>query len=135
MSGSEETEPNVTRFRPVNGNKRQPKPRLRSLRYPCWLRPNSPAAYPFTVLSVVLATLIRSGIAAFLNDDMVRFTPYFPAIVLTTFIGGVRGGLLAVLTSVICAWLTFMRPYERLGGPLLSDMVFSGELQAVLLLS
>jgi two-component sensor histidine kinase len=59
--------------------------------------PSLPFSIGFAILCLALATLGRWGLAQIRPD--VFFTPYFPAVVITTVFGGVRIGILTAIAS------------------------------------
>ena len=60
-------------------------------------QPSLPFSIGFAILCLALATLGRWGLAQIRPD--VFFTPYFPAVVITTVFGGVRIGILTAIAS------------------------------------
>ena len=60
-------------------------------------QPSLPFSIGFAILCLALATLGRLGLAQIRPD--VFFTPYFPAVVITTVFGGVRIGILTAIAS------------------------------------
>ena len=59
--------------------------------------PTPPVAIGFAVLCLALATAARWGLAQIRPD--VFFTPYFPAVMLATMLGGYRIGILTALAA------------------------------------
>jgi two-component sensor histidine kinase len=60
-------------------------------------QPSLPFSVGFAILCLALATLGRLGLAQIRPD--VFFTPYFPAVVITTVFGGFRIGILTAIAS------------------------------------
>jgi two-component sensor histidine kinase len=60
-------------------------------------QPSLPFSIGFAILCLALATLGRLGLAQIRPD--IFFTPYFPAVVITTVFGGVRIGILTAIAS------------------------------------
>jgi two-component sensor histidine kinase len=59
--------------------------------------PALPVSFGFAVLCLVLATAARWGLALIRPD--VFFTPYFPAVMLATMLGGYRIGILTAIAA------------------------------------
>src|SRR5262245_52906411 len=72
-------------------------------------RANSRGAYAIAFAAVAVATLIRWAIGDFVLGR-IPFTLYFPAILLTTLLGGFWPGMLAVVLSGLAAWVFFILP-------------------------
>ncbi|MFO1110658.1 MAG: HWE histidine kinase domain-containing protein [Bradyrhizobium sp.] len=59
--------------------------------------PSLPLVIGFAILCLAASTLVRWGLAQIRPD--VFFTPYFPAVMLTTMLGGYRIGILTAIVS------------------------------------
>src|SRR5262245_54509771 len=75
-------------------------------------RANSIASVCIAFAAVAVATLIRWAIGDFVLGR-IPFTLYFPAILLTTLVGGFWPGLLATILSALAACFFFV-PYPSL---------------------
>lgn len=72
--------------------------------------------YGISVLSVLVATLLRSLLSSFLGEG-VPFILYFPAVVASAWFGGLGPGLFSTALSAIGAWLFFSLPAHALFAP------------------
>ena len=72
------------------------------------VRHDSSAAYVFAVVCVVVATLVRFAAGALSGAGLAAFTTYYPAVLLTVVVGGVRAGVLAAVLGGLCAFLAFL---------------------------
>jgi K+-sensing histidine kinase KdpD len=70
---------------------------------------NPYVAYTVAISSVVLATLIRLGIDAYIVPPA-PFVTYYPAIILVAFFCGLGPAVLAVLLSGVMGWYVFLPP-------------------------
>ena len=70
-------------------------------------RTSAAATYLLVIASVAVLTLLRYTLNSLFNGK-VAFITYFPAVVFSAWIGGRRGGLLALTLSTIAA--TFVKP-------------------------
>src|SRR3974377_1144121 len=66
------------------------------------VRHNLLAAYGFALVMVALAVLIRGLVGEYANVQV--FTPFYPAIILATLVGGLWPGIFATLLSAVAAW-------------------------------
>ncbi len=71
-------------------------------------RPGSFAAYALTVLLVAAATAGRLAIDSWISGS--QFIFFFPAVILATFLFGIRAGALAVVLSAISAFYFILPP-------------------------
>ena len=71
-------------------------------------RPGRPGAYVLAVLLVIVATGLRMAIEPLVNG--VQYITFFPAVIITTLISGVRAGFLCMVLSAICAWIFVLPP-------------------------
>ena len=65
--------------------------------------------YGTAIGAVLIATLIRWALSAYVHDR-IPFTTYYPAIVVATLLGGFWLGSLASVLSAFLAWWLFMPP-------------------------
>jgi PAS domain S-box-containing protein len=87
-------------------------PRLEPLRK---FRQREPAIrYAVAVASVGLAILARQGLEGALNSSSLPFITFFPAIIVSSFLGGLRPGILSVLLSALAADYLFLPPFYSL---------------------
>ncbi|WP_045386723.1 histidine kinase dimerization/phosphoacceptor domain -containing protein [Falsirhodobacter sp. alg1] len=63
--------------------------------------------WSFAVISLVLAIVLRWVVAGYLPAGF-PFLTFFPAIILTTFLGGFRPGLFVCVGSFFASWLLFV---------------------------
>ena len=70
---------------------------------------NPYVAYTIAISAVVLATLIRFGIDAYIVLPA-AFVTYYPAIILVAFFCGLGPAVLAVWLSGVIAWYVFLPP-------------------------
>jgi signal transduction histidine kinase/ActR/RegA family two-component response regulator len=68
------------------------------------------AHYLLAVLSVAVATAIQAAAILVLNHS--RFLLMYPAIFLTSWVGGLGPGLVATALAVISCWYFFVQPYQ-----------------------
>lgn len=80
------------------------------------LAPNSFAAYTFAIACIGVATLIRFGFALS-SGNIMPLVSYYPAILLTAFIGGTAAGLSAIVFSLVAVWSEFPGPFFSAGLP------------------
>jgi PAS domain S-box-containing protein len=71
-------------------------------------------AYGSAVLGVGVATAVRLALVPLLGPEAVPFITYFPAVLLTTWLGGLGPGLLSVLLGGLAADYFFMGPVRSL---------------------
>jgi K+-sensing histidine kinase KdpD len=71
--------------------------------------PSTATRYAFTLVLVLLATLLRFSLEPVL-DLKVPFILYFPTVVLCAWFGGVRQGLLSTALGGAIAWCVFIPP-------------------------
>ena len=72
------------------------------------LRLNPTAAYGVSIVAVAVATWARFALGGHVVS--VAFVTFYPAIILTTFVGGLGPGVLAILLSALAAWYAFLPP-------------------------
>jgi PAS domain-containing protein len=72
-------------------------------------RGNPLLAYGVAFAAIALATVFRWAIGDYFLDR-VPFIFYFPAIVVTTLLGGFWPGVLAIILSSLAAWAFFIHP-------------------------
>jgi two-component sensor histidine kinase len=70
---------------------------------------NQYVAYATAISFVVLATLVRFGIDAYIVQPA-PFITYYPVVILITFFCGLGPGVLAIWLSAIVAWYIFLPP-------------------------
>lgn len=73
------------------------------------IRGNSVAACGIAIAAVAIATLLRWALGPYLMEG-VPFVSYFLAVLVTTLLGGLWPGLVALILSAISAWLLFIPP-------------------------
>ena len=73
------------------------------------LQRNPVMVYGTAIGAVLIATLIRWALGAYVHDR-IPFTTYYPAIVVATLLGGFWLGSLASVLSAVLAWWLFMPP-------------------------
>jgi two-component sensor histidine kinase len=78
------------------------------------LAPRSSAAFTLAVVSVAVATLVRIGLEG-VASNLAPFVTYFPAILVTTLVGGAASGILAVVLGGLCAGWFFLEADLPLG--------------------
>jgi two-component sensor histidine kinase len=79
------------------------------------LRPNSPEAYAFAVISVAVATGVRMSVGALGVHGLMAFTTYYPAVIFALIVGGARAGALAAVLGGALADVEFLPAYSHLG--------------------
>ncbi|MGQ0741504.1 MAG: sensor histidine kinase [Alphaproteobacteria bacterium] len=80
------------------------------------LRPGSPEAYLFAILCVGIATTVRAAFGL-LEQDIIPFATYFPAVLFATLIGGLEAGALAIVLSALIGWYVFVPSYISTHAP------------------
>lgn len=75
------------------------------------LRQNPITAYGIAVAASIFATGLRAGLSGYVIEGM-PFSTYYPAIVVATFFGGWRAGLVCVGICSIAAWFLFLPPVQ-----------------------
>src|SRR5690349_18000825 len=73
------------------------------------VRHNPIAGYGIAALAVALATLVRWTVADYAMEG-IPFITYYPAIIITTLLGGFWPGVLATVASALIAWFVFIPP-------------------------
>jgi PAS domain S-box-containing protein len=73
------------------------------------LQRNPVTVYGTAIGAVLIATLIRWALGAYVHDR-IPFTTYYPAIVIATLLGGFWLGSVASVLSAFLAWRLFMPP-------------------------
>ncbi len=77
------------------------------------ISPGAAEAFVAATVFVVIAGLLRWAIG-FIDDDILPYTTFYPAVLFATFLGGVYvGGFVAILGGLI-AWWTFVPPHFAL---------------------
>lgn len=87
------------------------------------LRPGSPAAFAFAILCVAAATVLRLAVEL-VTPNVTPFAFYYPALLITTLVGGAAAGAFATFASVLVVWWAFMPPQFR-WSPLTTDQVIN----------
>lgn len=67
---------------------------------------------PALGLAVTLAMVALAWVARILLDDSFPYVTFFPAVVLTAFLFGVRLGSLSALQCGVIAWYYFIPPFH-----------------------
>ena len=102
------------------------------------LRPNSPEAYAFAMVCVLVATLVREGFRASGANGLAVFSTYYPAVLVAMLMGGRRCGLLAAGLGGLAAYYFFIPPLHRLAPLTLSEglnLALYGAASAAIVLS
>ena len=68
------------------------------------------SAYGTAVMATFLATLLRTGLSPLVGDTAVPFITFFPAVLFSSWFGGLRAGSLSVLLSATAATYYFVAP-------------------------
>jgi K+-sensing histidine kinase KdpD len=84
-------------------------PDLRTFWHEHFPRGSAQTVAAATVL-VALATLVRFGLG-FLDDLLLPFTVYYPAVLFATYIGGLRVGVYSAILGGLVAWWAFLPPH------------------------
>jgi K+-sensing histidine kinase KdpD len=71
-------------------------------------RPGSAGAYLLTALIVAVATAARLAIDRWISGS--QFIFFFPAVMIATFVLGVRAGIIAVVLSTVSAFYFILPP-------------------------
>jgi two-component sensor histidine kinase len=87
------------------------------------LRPNSLHAYTFATVCIVAATLIRYAVDFLGGEGLAGFTSYFPAVLLSTLVGGRRGGIFAAVLGGLAVHYFFTPPLYELVTLSVADVV------------
>jgi two-component sensor histidine kinase len=74
--------------------------------------PRSAEAYAFALCCVVIASLVRWWLGH-IDENIVPFATYFPAVLFASLIGGVGAGIFAAVFGGIIGWWAFMPPPFR----------------------
>jgi hypothetical protein len=72
------------------------------------LRPGSVGAYGLAIVMAACATLIRLAIDPFVEG--IQYITFFPAVIITTFVSGIRAGSLYVALCAAAAWIFILQP-------------------------
>lgn len=72
--------------------------------------PSIVARYTFTIVAVIVASLLRLALNPLLGDA-VPFILFYPTVVLCAWFGGIRPGLLAAILSGLFTWYLFFLPH------------------------
>ena len=100
------------------------------------LRPGSVNAYLAAIAIVAAATILRLELARWFAGA--QFITFFPAVIITTFVCGIRAGFFAVLLSALSAWVSIFErePKEEAASAVgffvavaIADVVFIGALR------
>jgi len=73
------------------------------------LRPGTVGAYFLAFVSVAVATALRLAVDPFVAG--VQFITFYPAVIITTLIGGLGAGLFCVVLSVAAAVFFVLPPH------------------------
>src|SRR5688572_8858386 len=71
-------------------------------------RPGSIGAYALAVVIVAVATVFRLAIGPFVEG--IQYITFFPAVIVTTFVSGVRAGFLSLVLCAVAAWIFILPP-------------------------
>ena len=72
--------------------------------------PGSSEAYGVAVLCIGIAALVRA-LLGLIDNDILPFPTFYPAVMLAAFIGGTHAGILAAALGGVVAWWAFMSPH------------------------
>jgi two-component sensor histidine kinase/ActR/RegA family two-component response regulator len=75
-------------------------------------RPGSIGAYALAVMIVAVATVFRLAIDPFVEG--IQYITFFPAVIVTTFVSGVRAGFLSLVLCAVAAWIFILPPSGQL---------------------
>jgi carboxylesterase len=89
------------------------------------LRSNWLAAYTFALGCVVAGTLIRIGFG-WLDDIILPFACFYPAVLLVSLIGGMEAALLAMILSMVVVGWAFYPPFYSFGPPTRGQIIDMG---------
>jgi two-component sensor histidine kinase len=67
-------------------------------------------AYVAAAILIAVASLVRGGLS-FLGDTLLPFTTFYPAVLLATYLGGVRVGGFAMIVGAVVGWWVFLPPH------------------------
>jgi PAS domain S-box-containing protein len=88
------------------------------------------ARYGFAVVCLAAATVLRGVLASVLGNASVPFLTYFPAVVLTSWYGGLGPGLVVTGLAALIAQFFFMEPvgtfHLRNAGDGVALLIFTG---------
>jgi two-component sensor histidine kinase/CheY-like chemotaxis protein len=76
------------------------------------VRPGSVGAYSLAIVIAACATALRLAIDPFVAG--VQYITFFPAVIITTFISGIRAGFLSVALCTAAAWIFILPPSARI---------------------
>jgi K+-sensing histidine kinase KdpD len=76
------------------------------------LRPGSLGAYSFAVTLAACATGLRLGMDPVVEG--VQYITFFPAVIITTYVSGMRAGFLSMVLCAAAAWAFVLPPYGRI---------------------
>lgn len=82
----------------------------RSVNWKFRISPGSAEAFVAATVFVVIAGLVRWAIG-FIDDDILPYTTFYPAVLFATFLGGVYVGGFAAILGGLTAWWTFVSPH------------------------
>jgi two-component sensor histidine kinase len=71
------------------------------------LLPGSADAYALATFLIVIASLVRWGFG-FISQDIFVFAAFYPAVLFSTYVGGLRVGIFAAVLGAITAWFAFI---------------------------
>jgi two-component sensor histidine kinase len=81
-----------------------------------WLpRTGGVGAFLFAGLLLAIAVLVRLQLDAITDQPLPPYITFYPAIVISAFMGGIRVGLFAMAASAFIAWVLWIAPAS--GGP------------------
>src|SRR5262245_37111671 len=78
-----------------------------------WLPPaGSLPAYLFAVAATVVAIILRVLMDQLTDEPLPPYITLYPAIVIASFVGGVRVGAFAMVLCAVCAWIFWIGPTQ-----------------------
>jgi len=77
------------------------------------LKPGSVGAYSLAIVLAACATALRLSIDPVVAG--VQYITFFPAVIITTFLSGIRAGFLSVALCAAAAWIFILPPFGRIG--------------------
>lgn len=76
------------------------------------VRPGSVGAYSLAIGIAACATALRLAVDPFVAG--VQYITFFPAVIITTFVSGIRAGFLSVALCAAAAWIFILPPFGRI---------------------
>ena len=73
------------------------------------VRPGSVGAYSLAIGIAACATALRLAVDPFVAG--VQYITFFPAVIITTFVSGIRAGFLSVALFSAAAWIFIQPPF------------------------